>query len=138
MPLYQYEGITVDGEHKSGTIDSPSRLLANLQLRQQGLRVRTLVEARGRRRRDGSSALDNVRASLWYPMGPVPAGALADFYAQLSQLLGAGATVHDTAHALQDRGHPRLRKILEEVTPALVEGESLTENLARYPEIFPP
>ena len=136
MPLYQYESITPEGEQKSGTIEAPSRMLANLKLREQGLRVRTLVEARTAPSTEASRT-QKVQYSPWYPLRPVGPGPLADFYAQLSQLLRAGVTIHDAAHALQGRVHPRLRKVLREVTPALAEGESLTENLAKCPQIFP-
>lgn len=137
MPLYRYEGTTPEGEQKLGIIEAPSRMIGIVNLRRGGLHVRRLVEARGGRGPEGPLGPDKVRASLWYPLRPVPPGALADFYAQLGQLLRAGVSVHEAAHALQGRVHPRLGKVLEEVTPTLGAGEGLSPNLAQYPQIFP-
>lgn len=137
MPVYEYEGTTAEGQRKSGTIEASSRILATVKLRHEGLHLHTLTEARSGPTAERQPALAKVHYSLWYPLWPVPLGALADFYSHLSQLLRAGVTLHDSADTLAERVHPRLREVLKELTPALAAGEGLAENLAKYPQIFP-
>ncbi len=137
MPLYKYEGTTPEGEPKSGTVQAPSRMLATVKLRQKGLHIRSLVEMPDSGASVGQHQRDKVEYSLWYPIRPGPPSALADFYAQLHELLAAGVTIHDSADVLAGRVHPRLRKVMQELAPALAAGEGLAENLVKYPQIFP-
>ncbi len=137
MPLYEYKGTTPAGEPELGTIQASSRMLAMVELRQKGLTIQRLAEAPVGPPPEGQSEHEKVQSSPWYPLRPVPAGALANFYAQLHQLLRAGVTIQDSADALQGRVHPRLREVLHELVPALGAGEGLAENVAKYPQIFP-
>jgi len=137
MPIYRYEGTTPDGDQITGTIPAPSRMLATVKLRQKGLSIHRLVPVDNGGEQRTQPTVNKVHQSPWYPLRPISLGALGNFYAQLHELLRAGVSLHDSATALQTRVHPRLRKVLEEVAPALAEGEGLAENLAKYPQIFP-
>ncbi len=138
MPIYEYEATTAEGQRKSGTIQASSRMLATVKLRQEGLHLHVLTEARTSPATAGPPAAGKAHYSPWYPLRAVPLSALADFYSQLGQLLRAGVHPHDAADALQGRVHPRLRKVLAELIPALAAGEGIAENLAKYHQIFPP
>jgi len=137
MPLYKYEGTTPEDEPKSGTVEAPSRMIATVKLRQAGLRIHTLAEVPSSVGRADQDRRDKVQYSPWYPLKPVPSGALSDFYAQLHELLSAGVSIHDSVDALQGRVHPRLRPVMQDLVPAIAAGEGATENLAKYPQIFP-
>jgi len=68
----------------------------------------------------------------------VSPGRLYFFFDQLSQMLHAGMSIHEALQALrQSAVDRRLSTAAASMVPAISEGGSLSEQLDRYPELFP-
>ncbi len=129
MPKFEYQATDPEGRPVADVIEAESRMMAAVKLRQQGLVIQTLEQK--------SERPAPAQYSPLYPLRPVSARSLSDFYAQLAELLEAGVPIHEAAESLKGRVDRRLEGILAEITPKLGEGEDASEILARYPQIFP-
>ncbi|MCK4323497.1 MAG: type II secretion system F family protein, partial [Armatimonadetes bacterium] len=109
--------------------EAESRMMATVKLRQQGLHIQRLEQE--------SERPAQAQYSPLYPLHPVSARHLSDFYAQLAELLEAGVPIYEATESLKGRVDRRLEGVLAEVSPKLGEGEDASEILAKYPQIFP-
>ena len=134
MPKFEYEATDPEGHAVADAIEAESRMMATVKLRQQGLHIQTLQQVR---ESTASQQPRGTRYSILYPLRPVSARHLSDFYAQLAELLEAGVPIHEATESLKGRVDRRLAGILAEVSPKLSEGEDASEILAKYPQIFP-
>ncbi len=129
MPKFEYQATDPEGRPVADVIEAESRMMATVKLRQQGLAIQRLEQE--------SERPPQARYSPLYPLRPVSARRLSDFYAQLAELLAAGVPIYEATESLKGRVDRRLESILAEVTPKLGEGEDASEILAKYPQIFP-
>ncbi len=129
MPKFEYQATDPEGRPVADVIEADSRMMATVKLRQQGLDIQTLEQK--------SEQPAQARYSPLYPLRPVSARHLSDFYAQLAELLEAGVPIYEATESLKGRVDRRLEGILAEVSPKLGEGEDASEILAKYPQIFP-
>ncbi len=134
MPIFRYEARERGGSPVSGQIQANNRGHAMVLLRERGLAVDRLVDAKQQARQErarwGQGPL--------YPLWPVRASSLALFFDQLGRLLSAGVTPHEAFSALQERVGGRLRRVAREGAAALSGGGSISAHLAKYPRFFPP
>ncbi len=73
-----------------------------------------------------------------YPVWRVSPGRFSFFFEQLSEMLHAGMSVHEALLALRQGAlDRRLGAAAAAMAPAISEGGSFTDQLARYPELFP-
>jgi len=133
MPKFEYEAIDPEGQRIVDILEADSRMMVTVKLRQQGLDIQTLKQY------EPQADKQSVKRtySPLYPLRPVSARSLSDFYAQLAELLEAGVPIHEATESLKGRVDRRLEGILAETTPKLGEGEDASEILAKYPQIFP-
>jgi len=129
MPKFEYQATDPEGRPVADVIEAESRMMATVKLRQQGLAIQRLEQE--------SERPPQARYSPLYPLRPVSARRLSDFYAQLAELLAAGVPIYEATESLKGRVDRRLESILAEVTPKLGEGEDASQILAKYPQIFP-
>ncbi len=129
MPKFEYQATDSEGRPVAEVIEAESRMVAAVKLRQQGLDIKTLEQK--------SEQPPSAQYSPFYPLHPVSARRISDFYAQLAELLEAGVPIHEAAESLKDRVDQRLQGILSEVSPKLGAGQDASEILAKYPQIFP-
>ena len=133
MPVFRYEARERGGSSVSGQIEANNRGHAMVLLRERGMAVDLLVDARRHARqtraRWGQGPL--------YPLWPVRAASLALLFDQLGRLLSAGVTPHEAFSAVQERIGGRLRRVAREGAAALSGGGSISDHLARYPRFFP-
>lgn len=148
IPLFRYRAKTERGAEVTGTIEAATKAQAIVRLRQRGLWVEVLAEpdAVPRRTRvvstpateEPSAPQPRERWSFLYGLLPVTAGALSNFFEQLSSLYHAGVgmptLVSDTASRVNSL---RLQHVLEEVAPRVQNGEGLAACLSDYPQVFP-
>ncbi len=140
MPIYQYKGRNDAGVEVNGTVEAPSRSVATVRLRQKGVTwVDELAEAgRAAPGQPAAPAGKPIHWSPLYGLMPVSPGALGNFYDQLGSLYRAGIGMHAVVSDMAARvGSMRLRPILQAIAPNIAQGESLSENLAAYPQVFP-
>ncbi len=75
----------------------------------------------------------------FYALKPVPAGRLGLYFDQLSQMLHAGVNMHEALSHLCAKGiDRRLRRATEAMVDPVARGEPLSEQMARFPELFAP
>lgn len=136
---FYYRAHTDEGEEKSGVIEAPSRLLALKRLATDGLHVDYCETHPERRVLEREEVTDETRTFADLLIVRPSPGRMAGFYNQLGNLLAAGVSPHEAAQALADRAPGRqLRTAMADIAPRLAAGSSLADELARYPQLFPP
>ena len=142
IPVYEYKGRTKKDAEVSGTIEAPSRAVATVRLRKDGVWIESLQErgarpTRAARGDEQAGAPRRIHWSLFYGLRPVPPGALGNFFTQLAGLYKAGVgmqtIVEDTASRVSS---PWLRAFLLGIAPRISAGEKLSDCLASYPQVF--
>lgn len=129
MPGYRYTAVTLEGQDRSGVLQSDSARLARVALRELGLfpvEV-TAIEANSATQ-SGKSGSNKLRLSN---------DALVNITRQLATLLTAELTVERTLNALveQAENEPE-RQLLAGLRAGVLEGKSLGEALGGYPATF--
>src|SRR5258706_8136645 len=129
MPGFRYPAYDLDGREQRGVLESDSPRLARAQLREKGFFPLDAPkiggandrEAGGRRRRRASP----------------PTADLARITRQLATLLGAGLTIEQPFNAIIEQAESESeRQLLAGIRGAVLEGKSLGEALASYPDTF--
>jgi type II secretory pathway component PulF len=134
MPLFRYEARDPSNSTVSGQIEAQNRGHALVLLREQGLAVDMLVDAKQFARQQAAS----WGQGPLYPLRPISASAIALFFDQLGRLLSAGVSPYEAFTALQDRVGGRLRRVAREGAATFARGGSVSTHLARYPRFFAP
>ena len=139
MAVFYYQGKTEAGAATSGAIEAPSRMLATVKLRQQGIWIEALTDKPAPA--PGETAESPQHPPVWSPfygLLPVSAGAMGNLFDQIGSMYRAGITPHTLATELSERvSNGRLRTILQKAAPRLAAGEPLGACMATYPQVFP-
>lgn len=134
MPVYEYHALDAAGRRRSGIIDAGSIAVANQKLREAELYPAEIIAAAGRKREetaDGRSAVPLFRK--------VGLRELAAMTRQMATLIGAGLPLVPSLTALVAQvTHPVLKTALARIKDEVNEGNSLTQGMSLFPEIFPP
>ncbi|MFM1919297.1 MAG: hypothetical protein RLZZ303_931 [Candidatus Hydrogenedentota bacterium] len=126
MPTFSYVARTRTGGQKKGSITADSRQAATVQLTQQGLRVESIAEAKGRG--PGASKLNRR----------VKAADLLVFTRQLSTIVSAGLPLMQGLDILADQtDDPNFSKIIDAVAQEVESGETFSDSLRKFPKAFP-
>jgi len=128
MPQFQYEARRRDGERTTGSVQAADSRAAARALRDDDLYPVRIVEI-------GASRWGSSVYHYLLPIGPA---GYAQFFTQLTSLLRSGVNAHDALDELSAiGGNARLRRVALEISRQLGEGDSLAEQFARYPAVFP-
>jgi type II secretory pathway component PulF len=160
MTEYEYEAEDSSRQIHSGRISAASANEAVKTLGGQGLRIRRLRPSQGGFTPPGPISPPPARASaavglgqgqgsaigaMMGPSGPLVRTAptrakdLYFFFAQLAELIDAGIDPSAAMRSLGGRGsHRGLTRACQEMAPRLVEGRSISSEMERYPDLFPP
>ncbi len=133
MPVYDYKGLTLAGEAKTGIIDADSPREARIKLRSQNLMVTDISARQASVRRDKKKTklLDFRRSARG--VGEVPI-----YTRQLSTLLKAGIPLAQSMAALIEQCQiSDLEAAFRDVREKLTQGLSFAESLAYHPQYFP-
>ncbi|SFD61882.1 type IV pilus assembly protein PilC [Bacillus sp. OV194] len=127
MPQFQYTGRDRTGKKKTGTIIGISKREVVLKLREKGIAVMELNEAK--------QTLLNKEISI----GPrVKSQQFVIFLRQFSTLLKAGVSVVDSTSILAGQTESKaLKKVLIDVEEELRQGNPLSAAMGKHPAIFP-
>jgi type II secretory pathway component PulF len=142
MAQFKYEARNKQGQEVRGQVEADNRLQASVKLRESELWILRLEPAGGAARMAAPGGQiqrerTEVAAADWrFGVRAVRAAPLRDFFSQLAELLNSGVSVYEALTALPDRVTPRLRPVLKAISPALAEGQPLSDQLARYPHLF--
>ncbi len=129
MAAYDYSALTADGSTRRGVIEADSDRHARRQLREQALTPLQVNEARRRVDERGASGLRRDRLS---------GEQLALLTRLLGTLLGSGLPLDDALSALARQSESRAtERIVLGVRAKILEGRSLADGMAQYPQVFP-
>lgn len=131
MPVFRYTAVNRKGKNEKGIIDATTATSARQTLRSRGLIVRQLSEDEEKRDRE----LFPFLAKILYR---VPRKDVSLFVRQLGTLLDAGIPLdRSLQNIIEQTENPYLKKALIEIRGDIIEGESLSQALAKHSAIFP-
>ncbi len=133
MPTFQYRALQADGAIAEGNLEANGRQDAFRQLEGQGLTPVGLEErAPGKKRKAGGGL------QLGFTRKKVSFRALENFTRQLASLLAAGVPLSRAFQILcKESASPAAQQQWKALHALVIDGKSLAESMARYPETFP-
>lgn len=132
MPVFDYKGLTLTGDAKTGIIDADSPREARIKLRSQNLMVTDLTQRKQsvRRGRRKIKILDFHRA-------PKGRGEVPLYTRQLATLLKAGIPLAQAMSAMIEQCQiPDLEASFRDIREKLTQGLSFAEALAYHPGYY--
>ncbi len=124
MAMYSYTATTFEGNIIEGVVDAPNEQSAAEKIRNTGIipiRISVPEAVAGRRL--------SLRSSR---------GDLLTFTTELSALLGAGLPIDRSLNILSDISEgARMKEVINSVLTGIREGNSFSDALKKYPDIFP-
>lgn len=133
MPAFDFVGVDARGKRQKGIIDADSQRHARQLLRDKGWVPVQIEPARERNTGQGAGA-----AAMGFLRPSLGAQDLALITRQLATLVQAGLTLDDGLRAVaQQSEKPAVRRLLTAVRARVVEGYSLAQSLAEFPQAFP-
>ena len=132
MPVYNYKGLTLTGENRTGIIDADSPREARVKLRSQNLMVTELNQRTTTVRRDKKKT-----KLLDFSRGPRGKGEVPMYTRQLATLLKAGIPLAQSMAALIEQCQVAdLEAAFRDIREKLTQGLSFAEALAYHPVYF--
>jgi general secretion pathway protein F len=134
MPVYEYVALDSNGRKRRGIVDAVSITAARQKLRETQVFP---VEVKKSSPSPKKGNLTRGNFSVFFDK--VGLRELSMMTRQLATLLGAGIPlVPSLAVLVSQTIHPQLKKILAQIKEDINEGNSLTESISSFPQIFPP
>src|SRR5579863_3131761 len=139
MAVYQYKAFQTDGATTEGQIEAGGRQEAFRQMEQRGLRPISLAEKAAAPQKNGNgNGATSLFAGLKFQSNKVTPKLLENFTRLLSSLLAAGVPLSRALVILtREASSPAAGAKWKQVHDAVVDGISLHESMARWPETFP-
>jgi len=132
MPVYDYKGLSLTGETRTGIIDADSPREARIKLRSQNLMVTDLSSRSEKVRRDKKKT-----KLLDFRRGLKGRGEVPMYTRQLATLLKAGIPLAQAMAALIEQCQTAdLEAAFRDIRERLTQGLSFAEALAYHPEYF--
>ncbi len=132
MGAYQYTALDERGRQRRGVIEGDTPRHVRQQLREQGLTPLEVEEVAGETREKRSGGIRR------FGMGGVNAADLALMTRQLATLVQSGTPLEEALLAVSQQSEkPRLSRLLLAVRARVLEGMSLAQGLAEFPNVFP-
>jgi len=129
MPAFEYQALDPAGRTRKGVLQGDTPKGIRQSLRDQGLVPLEVVEVRERAPRKEFKDLFGHA---------IPAADLAILTRQWATLVRAGLPLDEVLAALAEQsGDVRARRLLVSVRAKLMEGRTLADSLAEYPDSFP-
>jgi general secretion pathway protein F len=134
MAVYEYVALDSGGRKLKGIIDAGSVSAARQKLRETEVYPVEIVETADRKREE--RAVPGKGIHLFRKVG---LRELAVMTRQLATLIGAGLPLVPSLSALVTQiRHPVLKKTLARIKDEVNEGNSLTQSMCHFPDVFPP
>lgn len=143
MPTYTCKVRDHRGELFHKTVEGGNALEVRNRLREMGYIVVTPVQEKRENKLAGSLAqannlkiLDQLNARLAMA-GKVKLTDITVFTRQFATMINSGVAMVRTLHILTEQTRsPRLRRIVEDLKVRVEAGNSLSESMAKHPEVF--
>ena len=134
MSVYEYIALDSGGRRRKGIVDAGSIAAARQKLRETEVYPVEIVETSDRKREEAA-----VQGGAIHLFRKVGLRELAVMTRQLATLIGAGLPLVPSLSALVTQiNHPLLKTTLARIKDEVNEGNSLTQSLSHFPEVFPP
>jgi general secretion pathway protein F len=134
MAVYEYIALDSGGRRRKGIVDAGSIAAARQKLRETEVFPVEIVETAGRKREE--TAVQGGAIHLFRKVG---LQELAVMTRQLATLIGAGLPLVPSLSALVTQiRHPLLKTTLARIKDEVNEGNSLTQSMSHFPDVFPP
>lgn len=134
MPNYKYQVKAPDGKLRTGVLMADSANSAAAILRNQGVHVMSVDQAK---EGDGESGIMKVLNDL-NSKKPTQKNVL-DFTTQLAVMIRAGINLRSALDGIADQtDHKAFRKIIMELKADVESGKQFSEALAKHPKLFSP
>ena len=134
MPVYEYSALNAEGRKRKGIVDAGSLAAARQKLREMAVFPVEIAETADRKREETAA-----RGGAIHLFRKVGLQELAVMTRQLATLLGAGLPLVPSLAALVAQiRHPVLKTTLARIKDEVNEGNSLTQSISHFPEVFPP
>ncbi|MCS6860320.1 MAG: type II secretion system F family protein [Abditibacteriales bacterium] len=132
MPTFQYEARDKSGNLVTGSMEASDERTIAAQLREAGFWVTAI-------RRTSRSAPGTHASPLDGLFLRVRLVDLAVFFRELHTMVKAGMSLYRALDVqANNAANPRLRRILREMAPAVLEGKPLSGEMAKFPTVFSP
>ena len=134
MAVYEYIALDAGGSRRKGIVDAGSMAAARQKLREAEVFPVEIVETADRKREE-----TDARGGAIHLFRKVGLQELAVMTRQLATLIGAGLPLVPSLSALVTQiRHPLLKTTLARIKDEVNEGNSLTQSMSHFPEVFPP
>jgi general secretion pathway protein F len=134
MPVYEYIALDSGGRRRKGIVDAGTIAAARQKLRETEVFPVEIVETADRKREETAA-----RGGAIHLFRRVGLRELAVMTRQLATLIGAGLPLVPSLTALVAQiRHPVLKTTLARIKDEVNEGNSLTQSMSHFPEVFPP
>jgi len=134
MPVYEYMALDSGGHRQKGIVDAGSIAAARQKLRETEVFPVEITETADRKRKETAN-----RSGTVHLFRKVGLQDLAVMTRQLATLIGAGLPLVPSLAALVAQiRHPVLKTTLARIKDEVNEGNSLTQSMSHFPEVFPP
>lgn len=139
MAAYAYQALDANGRKRNGVVEADTERQVRQQLREQAL-IPVSVElaedasVAGRAAASGTGLLESLSRPR---VRRVKAADLALITRQLATLVAAALPLEQALYAVAEQtDKPRLQNLLMAVRSKVVEGYSLADSMAEYPQVF--
>ena len=132
MPIFHYRARDRRGNTREGEIEAPDPSAAAAELRRREMWPTSIEEAAG-------PQPERWQQGPWTILNPPSPGELGRFLAQLASLLNSGVNAHEAMSDVAERtADRRLQRAAAEMAQGLAAGAAMADQMARYPNLFPP
>lgn len=130
MPAYEYIALDAAGRERKGVLEGDAARQVRVALREQGLLPVSVTEV---------SARDEPRQGLSFSFGKsIGTSDLSLLTRQLATLVRSGLPLEEALLAVSQQSEkPRVQSVLSGVRSRVMEGRSLADGLAAFPNVFP-
>jgi general secretion pathway protein F len=136
MGAFEYTALDPQGKQKKGVIEGDTARHIRQQLREERLTPLSVEEVTGGSAR-GRETGDKSSSGLQFRRG-MSASDLALVTRQLATLIRSGLPLEESVSAVaQQSEKPRIKSILMAVRSRVMEGHTLADGLAEFPQAFP-
>lgn len=131
MPVFTYTAYDKKKKLIKGFIDANNLQGARTKLKAKGLYVKSIQEDTEKKDRELFPFLSNI-------LYRVPRKEVGLFARQLGTLLGAGISLDKSlSNIIEQVQNPNFKKVIIGIKTSITEGNTLSQALAKHPEIFP-
>ncbi|MBK7056366.1 MAG: type II secretion system F family protein [Leptospiraceae bacterium] len=131
MALFTYVAFNKTGKEVKDIIEANNLQGARNKLKAKGLYVRVIKEDAEKKERE----LFPFLAKFLYR---IPRKEVGLFVRQLGTLLGAGIPLDRSLNNISEQIENRnFKKVIMDIRAGITEGQSLSQAMARYPDVFP-